>query len=145
MSTTLKIFRNTSQASKGKHIPGKTGFRCHDCKLDKPTPEGCGTGYSIYDEKHLVCYSCADAREREAIKERKPYFAYLSGDGLRVTTWTGGKLMDVVRSRPCTLTRPSWTHDRKSYKSVSAVDVHGGKWHGRGSAGICIKMRPSKN
>ncbi len=59
-----------------------------------------------------------------------------------VVIWTGGKLMTVVSSRPCKLTRQSFTHDRRSYRSVRARDIHGGEWIGRGSDGICIKLRP---
>lgn len=121
---------------------------CSDCGAIC-IPTGCGTGYATYarDTKHetRVCYSCADKRQREELKDRsKPFCAYVSSDGHEITSWTGGKLMKVVESFPCVLTRQSFTHDRKSFMSLRAVDCHGGHWFGRGSSGIAIKLRPVK-
>lgn len=83
--------------------------------------------------------------QREELKDRsKSFDAYVSSDGRSITTWTGGKLMDVTQSWPCQITRPSHWHDSRSYRSIRARDVHGTMWYGRGSAGIAIKMRPMK-
>ena len=80
----------------------------------------------------------------EDLKDRgRPFWAYLSGD--KVTTWTGGKLMTVTRSNRCQLTRQSFAHDSRSYRSIHAVDIHGGHWAGRGSDGIAIRLRPVKS
>ena len=109
-----------------------------------PVPAGGGAaGYAITPEGQHICYGCADKRQIADLKDRsKPFFAYLSGAS--ITTWTGGKLMTVTRSRPCQLTRFSYTHNRNSFRSVHCVDVHGNHWAGRGSDGIAIKLRPVK-
>ena len=103
-----------------------------------------GSGYALIRVKRgwkAICYPCADARQREDLKDRsKPFVAYVAKDA--ITTWTGGHLMRIIRSVPCRLTRSSFWHSRNSYRSIRAVDVHGGHWHGRGSAGVAIKMRP---
>lgn len=129
--------------------PGRinTGFVCVDC--GNPIfrdADSCTTGYATpRDSNEKICFLCADKRQLKELTDRsQPFTAYVSSDGNRITTWTGGKLMDVVQSRPCQLTRHSYTHDRKSYRSIRAMDVHGGFWHGRGSAGIAITLRASK-
>jgi len=120
-------------------------MNCHDCHLPLPVnpPGHCGgTGYAEFEGKR-ICYPCADKRQIEHLKDRsKPFGAYV-GKGV-ITTWTGGKLMTITRSVSCKLTRQSWVHDRNSYRSIRAVDVHGGHWAGRGSEGIAITLRPVK-
>lgn len=110
-----------------------------------------GTGYAILPDGERICYACADRMQIEELKDRsKPFCAYVSlvakdsWLGYKITTWTGGELMRVTAARPCRLTRPSFTHDRKGYMSIHAVDVHGGHWAGRGSEGVAIKLRPVK-
>lgn len=126
-----------------KSTPGKP--ICCDCGKAIDAPNSCGTGYAVLPDGKPVCYSCADKRQREELKDRSgPFTAYLSGDGQRITTWTGGELMRITSSRPCKPTRDSFTHDVKSYRSVRARDVHGNDWSGRGSPGILINMRPVK-
>lgn len=121
---------------------------CTKCNAPFPIhPPGYsgGSGYACLASGGVVCYSCADALQRDELKDHsKPFGAYVSSDGQTITTWTGGRLMDVVRSQPCALTRASYTHDSRSYRSIRARDVHGNLWHGRGSAGVCITLRPMK-
>lgn len=141
------IFKTPEESRNGKHIEGETGFLCHDCGEVYPTGNpGCGSGYAVCDDgKHLVCYTCADKRQVEGLKDRsKPFSAYVSGDGKRITTWTGGTLMTVTQSWPCQLIRASFTHSKSSYKCIRARDVHGALWYGRGSAGVRINLRPCK-
>lgn len=123
-----------------------TPTHCALCSEDfPPVPVTGAAGYAVTHEGLHICYRCADAREREQLRDRsKPFCAYLSSDGASITTWTGGNLMRVTQSWPCKLTRQSQFHDRNSYKCIRAVDVHGGRWYGRGSAGICITLRPCK-
>jgi len=142
------IFKNPDDAAGQRHIFGETFFKCHDCRTVLPCPpekDSLVTGYARCDDgKSLVCYSCCDKRQVEELRDRsKPFHAYLSGDGLTVGTWTGGKLMDVVSRWSCKLSRRSWAHG-KDYSSVRARDVHGALWYGRGSPGVCITMRPRK-
>lgn len=119
---------------------------CTDCAAEC-IPSGCGTGYAtLHGSEKKICYSCSDKRQRTDLIDRsKPFTAYVSGDGQNITSWTGGKLMKVTNRRSCELTRQSLTHDRKEYSSFRAVDCHGRNWFGRGSPGICITMRPTKN
>lgn len=119
--------------------------RCSCGNLFPEPKEGsCAAGYAVLDCGIKICYPCADKRQVEDLKDRsKPFCAYV-GKGI-ITTWTGGKLMTITRSRSCELTRMSYTHSRGSYRSIHAVDVHGGHWHGRGSEGICIRLRPCKS
>lgn len=111
-------------------------------------PQGGASGYAVRPDGVLICYDCAHKLELEALKDRsKPFFAYVgcNSNANLITTWTGHKLMTITSSRPCELTRFSFTHDRRSFRSIHAVDVYGGHWHGRGSAGVSIKLRPCKS
>lgn len=118
---------------------------CSDCKqIITAAPGSLGTGYADFDDGSRVCYPCADKRQVADLKDRsKPFSAYV-GENNTVTTWTGGKLMTITRAWPCQLTRQSFMHSASGYLSIHAVDVHGGHWAGRGSAGMAIKLRPVK-
>lgn len=126
----------------------KDKTHCADCGAPFPEypPGYCGgTGYATLPKGSRICYPCADKRQVEELKDRsRPFTAYV-GKGMEITTWTGGKLMTITRAWPCKLTRPSFTHDRHGFLSIHAVDVHGGHWHGRGSEGIAITLRPCKS
>lgn len=135
--------------------PDNQNTLCADCELALPTfgPGHCGaTGYAILPNGNRICYPCADKREIAELKDRsRPFVAYVGschGKGCvphQIQTWTGGKLMTIIEAKPCKLTRQSFTHDRNGYYSIHAVDVHGGHWHGRGSEGVAIKLRPCKS
>lgn len=119
------------------------------CGAHFPRPtNGCGAaGYVIRKDGTMICYDCEHKLELEALKDRShPFFAYVGANknANLITTWTGHKLMTITSSRPCRLTRFSYRHSRRSFCSIHAVDVHGGHWAGRGSAGIAIKLRPVK-
>ena len=118
--------------------------QCTDCGRPFKLPlYTCGTGYATLPDGNRICYTCADRRQIEDLKDRsKPFNAYV-GKGV-ITTWTGGKLMTITASQPCQLTWQSNWHDEKSFRSIHAVDAHGGHWAGRGSEGVAIKMRPVK-
>ena len=137
------ILETGTQAATARHEAG-VSFRCMTCKAVKPVGTSGGTGYARPRGcDGLLCYGCADLAQIADLKDRsKPFSAYVSSDGHSITTWTGGHLMRVTRSRACRLTRQSYTHSRNSFASFHAVDVHGGHWHGRGSPGICINLRP---
>ena len=136
------IITTAAQASDTKHEDGVC-FLCSDCQKTNPVQTSGGTGYACTKEGAIICYACADKRQVEDLKDRsKPFVGYLTF--ATVTTWTGGLLMRVIRSAPCKLTRPSFTHDRNSFRSIRARDVHGKDWHGRGSVGIAIILRPCK-
>jgi len=145
---TLETIVLTTQAElrSAKHT-AEVHFLCSCCGETKPVNSGkdsCGTGYYYNSKNEPICYPCADKLQVEDLKDRsKPFCAYV-GKGNEITTWTGGKLMTIMRAWPCKLTRQSFTHDRNGYLSIHAVDVHGGHWAGRGSEGIAIKLRPVK-
>lgn len=115
-----------------------TPCHCHQCNAQFPEPpkDGGGSGYAVLPDGTHICYACADAMQRDELLDRsKSFLAYVSCDGKQITTWTGGKLMDVTQSWPCKLSRISFTHDSRSYRCIRARDVHGAMWYGRGSAG----------
>ena len=104
----------------------------------EPTPDsGCGTGYSIArDTGRRSCYACSDNLEREAMLHSDgKFFAYLSSDGYRVTTWSGGQLGTVER-----LTRNA----RQTFVRVIGQD--GWMWAGVGPAesGTYVSLRRLK-
>lgn len=125
---------------------------CHACDSSRvlscghhPSPHSpATTGTAHMPDGREICWSCADEMQREELKDRsRPFVGYVSGDGLGITSWSGGNLMRVTRSVPCTLTRRSWIHG-KAYSSIRATDCHGGRWYGRGSPGVAITLRPCK-
>ena len=121
----------------------KAQTECADCGATFKS-DGFGTGYAVLHDDTRVCYACADKRQIAELKDRsKPFCAYVGKDNA-ITTWTGGKLMTIIRAWPCQLTRQSYAHSAKGYLSIHAVDVHGGHWAGRGSEGVAIKLRPVK-
>jgi len=87
-----------------------------------------------------ICYSCADACQiRELIDGRENVYAYVSGDGRHITTWTGGELMRVRwMSGPDRRVTPTGGRYERWY--VDAVDVWGQEWRGVGS-GRCMSIR----
>lgn len=138
------ILETGTQAKDVPHVDG-VFFRCADCgKVKATSGNGCTTGYARFDgSDSLVCFACADERQREGLKARKPFCCYVSGDGSQIQTWTGGELGRVVSSSYMRLTRPSWVHG-KFIRCIRARDVHGAFWFGRGSPGVAIKLRPCK-
>ena len=109
-------------------------------------PDVLVAGYAVTPKNEKICYSCAYKAQIQDLKDRsKPFTAYISCDGKRISTWKGSTLMTITRSRPCRLTRRSFTHDSRTFMSIHAVDVHGAHWYGRGSAGIVITLRPCKS
>lgn len=94
-----------------------------------PKPGSIGTGKAT-DPKtgRTMCYPCAEAAEREAIKTADRYTAYLSGDGKHIITWTGATLAVVVSygisSPRCT---PTCGRYRMAY--VRAETPDGVQWY----------------
>lgn len=114
--------------------------------FDDPKSSG-ASGFAI-DRTTLAtsCYPCAERDEQAAFlaagAAKQPYTGYVSSDGQSITTWTGGELAHVVRSRKCRLPRWSYFHGHHYY-SITARDSDGRRWYGRSSPGICITLRPS--
>lgn len=95
-----------------------------------PDPSSIGTGQARdLETGETMCYPCADAREQEKIKTADVFTGYVSADGKRITTWTGGELAVIT----------SLTHSRKIYTKsgayrmrwVTARTPDGARWYGR--------------
>jgi hypothetical protein len=82
---------------------------------------------------------CECLEFESAAADPRPYFAYLSSDGKRVTTFTGDTLATLVHVGK-TWRGPSgnkWTAFR-------AAGIDGRIWHGRHNGpGMYLRMRPS--
>lgn len=75
---------------------------CEDCGALFPVPkhgESGASGYAVRENDARICYACADLEERKFMHVASSKTAYVSIDGSRVTTWTGGELGRVVRAR----------------------------------------------
>jgi hypothetical protein len=138
------ILKTSKQASKTRHVEGVC-FLCHDCKQTLPVQASGGTGYAHCKDpdgrERLVCYPCTDKRTREDLKTATRFFAYVSSDGRRLTTWNGGDLGAVYLGEPHPWSRGPRA-DRRRY--LSAVDCHGTRWHGTGAPGMYATLRRCK-
>lgn len=106
--------------------------------------EGCTTNYARGRNGEVYSDEGVDLCEkRELLDRSKPFTCYLSSDGKHATGWKGNVLGAVVCATPVRLTRWSHTHGEHIH-AINVRDVHGGMWHGRGSPGICITLRPMK-
>jgi hypothetical protein len=131
MQTESLIGRTLTCAETGKQFVGAS--------------DGSTTNYARNDAGEVFSDEGVHLREVRALLDRsRPFPGYLSSDGKRLTGWKGNTLGHVIDSNPCELTRLSYTHG-KHYQSVRVRDVHGREWYGRGSPGICIRLRPTKH
>jgi len=107
-----------------------------------PSPHGAFTnGTAHTHDGRKICCNCADAEERDQLKTATRFCAYVSGDGRRLQTWTGGDLGQVALGNP----HPKSTGpraDRRRY--LSAIDCHGTRWHGTGAPGMYATLRRCK-
>lgn len=78
-----------------------------------------------------LCYQCADDRQREDMRTARVFYAYVSRDQRRITSWPGGVLGEVTRYRSGR--RIDTAHGWYRNVSVRVKDVHGAEWAGRGS------------
>jgi hypothetical protein len=81
--------------------------------------------------------------ERELLDRTKPFYCYVSSDGRQVTGWKGNKLGRILRASPVRLPRWSYMHG-DTINAYRVRDIHGGLWHGRGSPGVSLALRPMK-
>jgi len=107
----------------------------------KPGPQGGAAGYARTRDGEILCYPCADARQRSEMAESQTdFYAYVSGDGERITTWSGGLLASIT----------SHGYSRRgAYGGLhywTATDTEGRKWWGRnGGSGMHIRLHLSKS
>lgn len=106
--------------------------------------DGLTTNYALDSEGRVYSDEGVNLCERRQLLDRsKPFHAYVSCDGDRITGWKGNVLGTVEASWKVKLTRPSFVHG-KDYSHFRVKDVHGAMWQGRGSPGFAIKLRPIK-
>lgn len=110
---------------------------------------GCGhstrdvAGYAMRNDGTRICYACADDEQRAALLTQPAIVGYLTYKPCTITTWTGGKLMDVTYVRFVTMRGFNGSHYERFY--VNAVDVHGQRRHGNGRGyGMYVRMRRTK-
>lgn len=132
-----------------------------DEETERPTPDtrpevcDCGhapsrepgsfaVGYArLMGNNAVVCYVCTDALQRFDWQETAPggkFGAYVSTDGRRIMTWTGGELARVTEHGT---SRAGFHGSTLHY--WSAVDSAGNGWHGRnGGPGMHVTMTRRK-
>lgn len=105
-------------------------------------PVAIGTGYATLPSGARVCYPCADARQRADLADPSTtvYTGYVSADGARLTSWTGGTLARIIWTK-------KGARDYRRNLSPCAISYRietpdGRRWHGRGSGpGMCLTVR----
>lgn len=129
---------------------------CHECgaALPEKKPDaitsgyGCGAGVHVGDSRegdHIeqspaVCYACCHKHDVDQLRDTsRPFFAYVACDGKSITNWPGYPLARVVEEWE---SRGAFGRSLNHYR---CVDVHGRRWHGKGSGrGMCITLRACK-
>jgi hypothetical protein len=101
----------------------------------------CGTGYARDAATDAtMCYPCADSRTAEQVASSKPGDAitlYVSTDGTRVTTWSGGVIMNRVMWGK----RHAWSSRHEPRHYMRAIDVDGRVWSGVGGEGMWCTLK----
>ncbi len=113
---------------------------CADCGAEC-VPSDCTTGYAvIVADGRKVCFVCADAIDRAEMASASEHVVYLSGDGSRLTTWTGGELARV------TIRRKTLAGFGRGQTYIRATDARGAEWYGRGAGeGMAMRVRRAKS
>lgn len=113
-----------------------------------------GTGYAILTSPRTVngrtvpangrvCYPCADALQREDIRLGDTATLYLSQDGTRVTSWSGGTMGRVISGSVSKRYTPTGGRYERHYVRVRMFD--GSAWHGNGPGdGMYVRLRRSR-
>lgn len=94
-------------------------------------------GSAILDDGSRICYDCATAADRSAMRDATPgdrFTAYVSSDGRTLTSWPGRELGTVVGWGE----RHPWSNSRRY---VSVRDVNGGRWRGTAEPGMWASLR----
>jgi hypothetical protein len=112
-----------------------------------PTPGSVGTGKAT-DPKtgRTMCYPCAEAAEREAIKTADTYTGYITDrDRTAFTTWTGAKLGTVI-AYSVGSPRYTPTGGQVRMRSVRVRTPDGTLWYGTSGTDMdVITIRRLKN
>ena len=114
-----------------------------DCGHPPSPHEPFTTGYGIDENMKKHCYECCHKIDLESLKTEDKFFAYLSSDRKTMTNWLGNELMTVENINHHT--GQAFGKTEFQYLTVTATDVHGNKWHGRGTEpGAYVRMRKAK-
>ena len=101
-----------------------------DCGHTPTVTDGCGTGSATDRAGRTMCYDCANAGERDALKTGDTYTAYLTRDTATnqpvLTTWPGGALARVTAVWETSIGGFLGRHKITRFR---AVDVHGAHWY----------------
>jgi len=102
--------------------------------------DGFAAGYAVTNDNRRICYGCANEREKADFAKSEAYFAYMSGDGKAVTTWTGERLATVTYSRRH---RGGFGGE---YFTLDATAPDGSRWYGRGAGpGMYCRLKRRKS
>lgn len=117
-------------------------FTCSACRKARPLLFSVGTGYAVTRDNEMICYACADKRQRDDMRVAiGPFYCYVSGDARGVTTWTGGTLGDVHAYGE---SRAGWHGGTIARFHVR--DIYGRWWQGRGAGkGMACTLRRLKH
>lgn len=107
-----------------EHPPGYTGAAGY-AVVSKDTEIIKGL---VVKEGGRICYACAYRLEIRAMKNTATFSAYLSMDGMHITTWTGDHLATVVRKNE---RKMGGFHPHKR-TFVKVRDLEGNFWWGSG-------------
>jgi len=116
-------------------------MHCYSCGDTFPStpPTGGASGYALYHGERF-CYPCADDRERGFFHTASKFTGYLSSDGTKFTTWTGGELARVAG-----LTESRRAGFGRGLAYVTAIAPDGSSWHGKGAGrGMVLRMHRSR-
>lgn len=140
------MLTTATEAHTAKHTDGLK-FLCTQCKGVFPVPTEGATGYATKADDSIICYDCATKEAIEDLKIETRLTAYVSGDNKHITTWSGGRLMDVTGmcARRAPFSKGFRTPSGERYYTIYATDVHGAKWIGTGTGGgMYCRMRKLK-
>lgn len=116
----------------GHHATEPTAFHQNGVPLD--------SGYAVLPDDTRVCYDCADRLQREDMLVKDEVWGYLSGDGKKFTTWTGGELARVTEEGAA---RTGWHGKEITY--IRAVSPDGRRWYGKnGGRGMALRLKAAK-
>ena len=114
-----------------------------------PSPHSASTtGTAHTPAGREICLTCANDQELIAFLSSDRYLAYLSSDAKTITTWPGGHLAYVTRTRKRTAFTPSggW-YERWDVWARGPVDETGKHrtWYGVGiGPGCYVRLRRTR-
>lgn len=117
------------------HITGKSFIAAID---------GITTNYATDSDGNIYSDEGVDIAEKQQLLDRtKPFYAYVSTDGKRITGWKGNTHMMITRIYQTNAGFGGYRGGGQWY--IRATDINGAEWYGRNSGkGCCITLRSCK-